>query len=111
MAQLPCGARIGLLVAAIVFVVVQMRLFAAEQRYALRATSAVESEEDCQKELRKLGDKLLSQQTTLVYLEGEKGRLEKENGKLATVLEDLQSNAQVQKLSGNLKQRQRQSTF
>lgn len=103
MAQVPCGARIGLLVAAIVFVVVQMRLFAAEQSYARRATSAVESEEDCQRELQKLGDKLLSQQTTLAYLEGEKTRLETENGKLATVLDDFQSNAQEAKFSGSLK--------
>lgn len=32
--------------------------------------SQVETEEDCQMELRKLGDKLLTQQSTLAYLEG-----------------------------------------
>jgi len=91
MAPVPCGARIGFLVAAIIFVIVQMRLFAAEQKYALQATSSVEFEEYCQKELRGLGDKLLTQQTKLAYLEGEKIRLEREIGKLASELETSQT--------------------
>lgn len=91
MAQLPCGARIGFLVAAIVFVIIQMRLFAAEQNYSLQATSAIVTEEECQMDLRKLGDKLLTQQTTLAYLEEKKTQLEMEIKGLASELETSQN--------------------
>ncbi|CAM6034403.1 unnamed protein product [Sphagnum compactum] len=74
--------RILFLVAAIVFVAVQMKLFAVQSDSANRAAAAVDSENDCQSKMRSLVDKLMIQQGTLMSLEDDKNVRQTPGGKL-----------------------------
>ncbi|CAK9880883.1 unnamed protein product [Sphagnum jensenii] len=87
--------RILFLVAAIVFVAVQMKLFAVQSDSANRAAAAVDSENDCQSKMRSLVDKLMTQQGTLMSLEEEKKRLEGQTSELGLVLAEYQSTSLI----------------
>jgi cell shape-determining protein MreC len=87
--------RILFLVAAIVFVAIQLKLFAVQSESANRATAAVDSENDCQSKMRSLVDKLMTQQGTLMSLEEEKKRLEGQTLELGSVLAEYQSTSLI----------------
>ncbi|XP_059654137.1 alpha-1,3-mannosyl-glycoprotein 2-beta-N-acetylglucosaminyltransferase isoform X1 [Cornus florida] len=70
MAKFSCDFRFLLLVAAIAFIYIQMRLFATQSEYADRLAAAVESENHCTSQMRLLIDQISMQQGQIVAQEG-----------------------------------------
>jgi alpha-1,3-mannosyl-glycoprotein beta-1,2-N-acetylglucosaminyltransferase len=102
MVRVGCGARIGLLAAAVFFMVVQMRLFAVQSHYADRIASAVENENECIRLKRNLIDKYSSQQGRVIALEEERERLENKFAQLTLLVQDYQSRDRSRKQSQNI---------
>ncbi|KAK2665715.1 hypothetical protein Ddye_004289 [Dipteronia dyeriana] len=90
MAYSGCDFRLLLLPAAVVFIYIQMRLFATQSEYADRVAAAVESENHCTNQMRLLIDQISSQQGRIVALEEEKERQELERGQLKLLVKDLE---------------------
>ncbi|KAK3195636.1 hypothetical protein Dsin_026946 [Dipteronia sinensis] len=90
MAYSICDFRLLLLPAAVVFIYIQMRLFATQSEYSDRIAAAVESENHCTSQMRLLIDQISSQQERIVALEEEKQRQELECGQLKLLVKDLE---------------------
>lgn len=90
MARVDCG-KLALLVAAIFFLVLQMRLFAVQTKYADRIAQAVQGENACTQTKRALIDQYSSQQGRIVALEEEKERLENKFAQLSVLIQDYSS--------------------
>ncbi|MCH84019.1 alpha-13-mannosyl-glycoprotein 2-beta-N-acetylglucosaminyltransferase, partial [Trifolium medium] len=69
MARVFCDFRLLLLVAAVVFIYIQMRLFATQSQYADRLAIAIEAENHCTSQMRSLIDQISLQQGRIVALE------------------------------------------
>lgn len=85
-----CDARALLLVGAIVFIVVQMRLFAAQSEYADRIATAVEAENHCTSQMRLLIDQISQQMGKIVSLEEEKRQIEEKNEQLSSLIQNYE---------------------
>ncbi|KAH1123478.1 hypothetical protein AAZX31_06G000300 [Glycine max] len=70
MAKVFCDFRFLLLIAAGVFIYIQMRLFATQSEYADRLAAAIEAENHCTSQTRSLIDQISLQQGRIVALEG-----------------------------------------
>ncbi|KAG6653668.1 hypothetical protein I3843_05G084600 [Carya illinoinensis] len=68
MANAVCDYRFLLLVAAVAFIYIQVRLFATQSEYADRLAAVVESESDCTSQMRSLIDQISMQQGRIVAL-------------------------------------------
>lgn len=90
MARNICDIRIVLFAAAVVFIYIQMKLFATQSEYADRLAAAVDSESDCRSHMRLLVDQISTQQGQIVALEEEKKIRDKEFGRLRTLVQDLE---------------------
>ncbi|KAL5788993.1 hypothetical protein ACOSP7_005942 [Xanthoceras sorbifolium] len=90
MANSICDFRLLLLPAAVVFIYIQMRLFATQSEYADRIAAAVESENHCTSQMRLLIDQISIQQGRIVALEEEKQRQELECVQLKALVKDLE---------------------
>ncbi|GMY05271.1 alpha-1,3-mannosyl-glycoprotein 2-beta-N-acetylglucosaminyltransferase isoform X1 [Fagus crenata] len=90
MANVVCDYRILLLVAAVAFIYIQMRLFATQSEYADRLASAVEAEGHCTSQMSLLIDQISMQQGRIVDLQEEKKRLKEECGQLKDLVEELE---------------------
>ncbi|KAG7011814.1 Alpha-1,3-mannosyl-glycoprotein 2-beta-N-acetylglucosaminyltransferase [Cucurbita argyrosperma subsp. argyrosperma] len=90
MANLFCDFRFLLLIAAVVFIYIQMRLFATQSQYADRLAEAVESENHCTGQMRLLIDQISMQQGQIVAFEDERKRHFEERLQMKTLLQDLE---------------------
>lgn len=101
MALLECGARVWLLVAAVMFLLLQARLFSVQTKYADRIALAVEGENKCSHSKKALIDQFSVQQGRIVALEDEKERLENKNAQLSLLVRDYRRmGKEVPKLVG-----------
>ncbi|KAM3695851.1 hypothetical protein ACB098_07G165200 [Castanea mollissima] len=85
-----CDYRFLLVVAAVAFIYIQMRLFATQTEYADRLASAVEEENHCTTQMRLLIDQISMQQGRIVVLEEERKRREQECAQLKDLVEELE---------------------
>ncbi|KAL4343325.1 hypothetical protein HN51_061626 [Arachis hypogaea] len=90
MAKNFCDFRILLLVAAGVFIYIQMRLFATQSEYADRLAAAIEAENTCTSQMRSLIDQISLQQGRIVALEEERNRRDQECGQMKSLVQDLE---------------------
>uniref|UniRef100_A0A5B6ZB62 Alpha-1,3-mannosyl-glycoprotein 2-beta-N-acetylglucosaminyltransferase n=1 Tax=Davidia involucrata TaxID=16924 RepID=A0A5B6ZB62_DAVIN len=90
MAKCSCDFRFLLLVAAVAFIYIQMRLFATQSEYADRLAAAVESENHCTSQMRLLIDQISMQQGQIVALEEERKHQDQECGQLRALVQDLE---------------------
>ncbi|KAL0383849.1 UNVERIFIED_CONTAM: Alpha-1,3-mannosyl-glycoprotein 2-beta-N-acetylglucosaminyltransferase [Sesamum radiatum] len=65
-----CDYRYLLLIAAVPFIYIQMRLFATQSQYADRLADAIEAENQCTKQTRFLIDQISTQKGQILSLEG-----------------------------------------
>ncbi|KAG5047769.1 hypothetical protein JHK85_008872 [Glycine max] len=90
MAKVFCDFRFLLLVAAGVFIYIQMRLFATQSEYADRLAAAIEAENHCTSQTRSLIDQISLQQGRIVALEEERKRRDQECGQMKSLVQDLE---------------------
>ncbi|MED6172816.1 hypothetical protein PIB30_053465 [Stylosanthes scabra] len=90
MAKMFCDFRILLLIAAAVFIYIQMRLFATQSEYADRLAAAVEAENTCTSQMRSLIDQISLQQGRILALEEERKRRDQECGQMKSLVQDLE---------------------
>ncbi|XP_061355719.1 alpha-1,3-mannosyl-glycoprotein 2-beta-N-acetylglucosaminyltransferase [Gastrolobium bilobum] len=90
MAKVFCDFRFLLLVAACVFIYIQMRLFATQSEYADRLAAAIEAENHCTSQTRSLIDQISLQQGRIVALEEERKRRDQECGQMKSLVQDLE---------------------
>ncbi|KAK9666930.1 hypothetical protein RND81_14G221600 [Saponaria officinalis] len=90
MSRFSCDFRWILLFAAVVFIYIQMRLFASQSNYADRLAAAVEAEIQCTKQTRLFMDQMSMQQGRIVALEDEKKQREQEIVQLRARVDDLE---------------------
>ncbi|XP_020237698.1 alpha-1,3-mannosyl-glycoprotein 2-beta-N-acetylglucosaminyltransferase isoform X1 [Cajanus cajan] len=90
MAKVFCDFRFLLLVAAGVFIYIQMRLFATQSEYADRLAAAIEAENHCTSQMRSLIDQISLQQGRIVALEEERKRQDQQCGQMKSLLQDLE---------------------
>lgn len=88
MARVECGAHLGLVVAAVFFLLLQLRLFAVQTKYADRIALAVDNENDCTRNKRALIDQFSYQQGKIVALEDENERLESKLAQLSVLIQE-----------------------
>ncbi|KAG0557639.1 hypothetical protein KC19_11G145500 [Ceratodon purpureus] len=86
MVRVECGARVGLVVAALLFLLLQARLFAVQTNYADRIAQAVDGENKCSRSKRALIDQFSAQQGKIVALEDEREKLENKNAQLSVLV-------------------------
>ncbi|KAL1554532.1 alpha-1,3-mannosyl-glycoprotein 2-beta-N-acetylglucosaminyltransferase [Salvia divinorum] len=101
MRRCSCDYRYLLLVAAVPFIYIQMRLFATQSEYADRLNDAIEAENQCTRQTRLLIDQISMQQGRLLSLEEEKKRQDLECSQLRALVQDLQRKG-VEKLVGDV---------
>ncbi|WJZ91463.1 hypothetical protein VitviT2T_010530 [Vitis vinifera] len=85
-----CDVRVLLVVAAIAFIYLQLRLFATQSEYAERIAAAVEAENLCTSQMRSLIDQISMQQGRIVALEEQKKLQDLECGQLRTLVQELE---------------------
>ncbi|XP_065630463.1 alpha-1,3-mannosyl-glycoprotein 2-beta-N-acetylglucosaminyltransferase [Quercus suber] len=85
-----CDYRFLLVVAAVAFIYIQMRLFATQTEYADRLAAAVEEENHCTTQMRLLIDQISMQQGRIVALEEERKRREQDCAQLKALVEELE---------------------
>ncbi|GAU33682.1 hypothetical protein TSUD_310890 [Trifolium subterraneum] len=90
MARVFCDFRLLLLVAAVVFIYIQMRLFATQSQYADRLAIAIEAENHCTSQMRSLIDQISLQQGRIVALEDERKLRDQECGQMKSLVQDLE---------------------
>ncbi|XP_021277536.1 alpha-1,3-mannosyl-glycoprotein 2-beta-N-acetylglucosaminyltransferase [Herrania umbratica] len=90
MAKLSCDFRFLLIPAAVVFIYIQMRLFATQSEYADRIAEALDAEHHCTSQIRLLIDQISMQQEQIVALEEGKKRKEQECAQLKALVQDLE---------------------
>ncbi|KAL2346003.1 hypothetical protein Fmac_000003 [Flemingia macrophylla] len=101
MAKVFCDFRFLLLVAAVVFIYIQMRLFATQSEYADRLAAAIEAENHCTSQMRSLIDQISLQQGRIVALEEERKRQDQECGQMKSLVQDLERK-DLQRLIDNM---------
>ncbi|XP_074284806.1 alpha-1,3-mannosyl-glycoprotein 2-beta-N-acetylglucosaminyltransferase [Silene latifolia] len=89
MSRVSCDFRWLLLIAAVAFIYIQMRLFASQSNYADRLAAAVEAELQCTKQTRLFIEQISMQQGQIVALEDEKKRREEEVTQLRAIVQSL----------------------
>ncbi|XP_062177872.1 alpha-1,3-mannosyl-glycoprotein 2-beta-N-acetylglucosaminyltransferase [Alnus glutinosa] len=89
MANVVCDYRI-LLVAAVAFIYIQMRLFSTQSKYADRLAAAVKAEDHCTSQTRLLIDQISLQQERLLALEEQRKIQDQECGQLKALVEELE---------------------
>ncbi|XP_019165516.1 PREDICTED: alpha-1,3-mannosyl-glycoprotein 2-beta-N-acetylglucosaminyltransferase isoform X4 [Ipomoea nil] len=92
-----CDFRYLLLVAALAFIYIQMRLFATQSEYADRLAAAIEAENHCTSQTRSFIDQISLQQGRITALEEEMKRRYQECQHLRALVQDLESKG-LQKL-------------
>ncbi|KAK4741090.1 hypothetical protein SAY87_024678 [Trapa incisa] len=85
-----CDFRFLLLLAAGFFIYLQIRLFATQSKYADRLAAAVDSENQCTTQTRRLIDQISMQQGRIVALEEEKKQQDKEYMQMKALVQDLE---------------------
>ncbi|KAH7832947.1 hypothetical protein Vadar_001680 [Vaccinium darrowii] len=90
MVKFSCDFRYLLLLAAVAFIYIQIRLFATQSEYADRLAAAIESENHCTSQMRLLIDEISMQRGRIVDLEEKRKLQEQECRQLRTLIEDLQ---------------------
>lgn len=90
MAKWTCDYRYLLIVAALAFFYIQMRLFATQSQYADQIAAAVEAENHCTSQMRLLIDQISVQQGQIVTLQEEKIRLDEKCRQLSALVHDLE---------------------
>lgn len=98
MSKILCDFRLLLLLAAVAFIFIQLRLFATQSQYADRLAAAVESESHCTGQMRLLIDQISLQQGRIVALEDENKRRGEECTQLRALVRDLERKG-VQRLT------------
>ncbi|KAL9231792.1 hypothetical protein vseg_006966 [Gypsophila vaccaria] len=96
MSRFSCDFRWLLLIAAVAFIYIQMRLFASQSNHADRLAAAVEAEIQCTKQTRVFIDQISTQQGRIVALEDEKKQQEQEIVQLRARLDDLERSGHQQ---------------
>lgn len=91
MAKFSCDFRFLLVVAACIFIYIQLRLFATQSQYADRLAAAIEGESHCTSQTRLLIQQVSSQEGKIVGLEEARRLLDQENKQLKALVHDLQS--------------------
>ncbi|XP_050880860.1 alpha-1,3-mannosyl-glycoprotein 2-beta-N-acetylglucosaminyltransferase isoform X3 [Lathyrus oleraceus] len=74
MAKFFCDFRLLLFVAAVVFIYIQMRLFATQSQYADRLAASIQAENHCTSQMQSLIDQISLQQGRIVSLQGKEVR-------------------------------------
>lgn len=90
MVKWSCDFRYLLLVAAVAFIYIQMRLFATQSEYADRLAAAIESENRCTSQMRLLIDQISMQRGRILDLEEKRKLQDHECRRLRALIEDLQ---------------------
>lgn len=90
MAKFWCDFRFLLFVAALVFIYIQMRLFASQSQYADRLAAAIEAENHCTAQIRSLIDQISLQQGRILDLQQERNRREQECSQIKSLVQDLE---------------------
>ncbi|XWS54452.1 hypothetical protein CRYUN_Cryun10bG0090400 [Craigia yunnanensis] len=93
MAKLSCDfrfLRFLLIPAAVVFIYIQMRLYATQSEYGDRIAEAMDAEHHCTSQTRLLIDQISMQQEQIVALEEGKTRKEQECAQLKALVQDLE---------------------
>lgn len=90
MAKFWCDFRFLLFVAALVFIYIQMRLFASQSQYADRLAVAIEAENHCTTQIRSLIDQISLQQGRILDLQQERNRREQECSQIKSLVQDLE---------------------
>ncbi|XP_019266398.1 PREDICTED: alpha-1,3-mannosyl-glycoprotein 2-beta-N-acetylglucosaminyltransferase isoform X1 [Nicotiana attenuata] len=96
-----CDFRYLLILAAVAFIYIQMRLFATQSEYADRLAAAIEAENHCTSQTRLLIDQISQQQGRIVALEEQMKRQDQECRQLRALVQDLESKG-IKKLIGNV---------
>ncbi|KAL0334493.1 UNVERIFIED_CONTAM: Alpha-1,3-mannosyl-glycoprotein 2-beta-N-acetylglucosaminyltransferase [Sesamum radiatum] len=96
-----CDYRYLLLIAAIPFIYIQMRLFATQSQYADRLADAIEAENQCTKQTRFLIDQISMQKGQILSLEEERKRQDEECRQLRALVQDLERKG-LKKLVGDV---------
>ncbi|XP_058785745.1 alpha-1,3-mannosyl-glycoprotein 2-beta-N-acetylglucosaminyltransferase isoform X1 [Vicia villosa] len=90
MAKFWCDFRLLLLVAAVIFIYIQMRLFTTQSQYADRLAASIEAENHCTTQMQSLIDQVSSQQGRIVALQEERKRRDQECGQMKSLVQDLE---------------------
>ncbi|KAF5727109.1 hypothetical protein HS088_TW22G00796 [Tripterygium wilfordii] len=90
MANECCDFRFLLIVAAVAFIYLQLRLFSTQSEYADRLAAAVESENHCTSQMRLLIDQISMQQGRIVSLEEERKHKEEECTQLKALVKEFE---------------------
>ncbi|CAN4107274.1 unnamed protein product [Withania somnifera] len=93
--------RYLLILAALAFIYIQVRLFATQSQYADRLATAIEAENHCTSQTRLLIDQISQQQARVVALEEQMKRQDQECRQLRALVQDLESKG-IKKLIGNV---------
>ncbi|KAG5624688.1 hypothetical protein H5410_009906 [Solanum commersonii] len=93
--------RYLLVVAALAFIYIQMRLFTTQSEYVDRLAAAIEAENHCTSQTRLLIDKISQQQGRVVALEEQMKRQDQECRQLRALVQDLESKG-IKKLIGDV---------
>ncbi|KAL2479188.1 hypothetical protein Fot_48202 [Forsythia ovata] len=96
-----CDYRYLLLIAAVPFIYIQMRLFVTQSQYADRIADAIEAEHQCTRQTRLLIDQISLQQERLLSLEEERKRQDQECRQLRALVQDLERKG-LKKLVGDV---------
>ncbi|KAI5402219.1 hypothetical protein KIW84_050009 [Lathyrus oleraceus] len=91
MAKFFCDFRLLLFVAAVVFIYIQMRLFATQSQYADRLAASIQAENHCTSQMQSLIDQISLQQGRIVSLQEERKRRDQECGQMKSLVQDLES--------------------
>ncbi|KAI5402216.1 alpha-1,3-mannosyl-glycoprotein 2-beta-N-acetylglucosaminyltransferase isoform X1 [Lathyrus oleraceus] len=90
MAKFFCDFRLLLFVAAVVFIYIQMRLFATQSQYADRLAASIQAENHCTSQMQSLIDQISLQQGRIVSLQEERKRRDQECGQMKSLVQDLE---------------------
>lgn len=101
MGKWTCDYRYLLIVAALAFFYIQMRLFATQSQYADQLAAAVEAENHCTSQMRLLIDQISVQQGQIVTLQEEKIRQDEKCRQLSALVQDLERKG-VKKMIGEV---------
>ncbi|KAK1363381.1 Alpha-1,3-mannosyl-glycoprotein 2-beta-N-acetylglucosaminyltransferase [Heracleum sosnowskyi] len=90
MGKWTCDYRYLLILAALAFFYIQMRLFVTQSQYADQIAAAVEAENHCTSQTRLLIDQISLQQGQIVTLQEEKKRQDEKCRQLSALVQDLE---------------------
>ncbi|GLT87227.1 hypothetical protein SLE2022_053220 [Rubroshorea leprosula] len=90
MVRISLDFRFLLIPVALLFIYIQMRLFATQSEYADRIAEAVDAENHCTSQMRLLIDQISMQQGHILSLEEEKKRLDQEGAQLKALVQELE---------------------